>query len=413
MKAVSDSYTMIGDLLKVPNGFAMKQVVVSNEAAEKLRAKFPWVYGNEILRLDKTIYGGNVVAARSPAGGFLGIGYINPRSKIALRILSFKDELIDRNFLMNRIVKADRARNSIKDHTNAYRVVNSEADDLPGLTVDSYDHHLAVQFNTLGMEIQRESVIEALRESLNPSGIYEKSDRLSRDKEGLTTDEGVLAGTIPEDILIRENEAAFRIRLRESQKTGFYLDQRRNRSVVASYVGAGFKVLDVFCNTGGFGIYAGLRGAGSIRMLDISQPALEDAAFNSELNRLSKVEQIKAEAFDYLTEAAERDRYDMIILDPPSFAKTKQARRGAIRGFKHLVSASLRMLAPGGYLAVFSCSHHISLDDLKDVLLETSINAGSRFRIHEHLFQDRDHPYLINFPQSLYLKGLLAQRLQD
>jgi 23S rRNA (cytosine1962-C5)-methyltransferase len=389
----------------------MNQVVISNEASEKVKGFFPWVYDNEVLRVPRNIFAGQIVEVRSTTGVFLGVGYINPRSRIAVRILSFKDEEINRTFFLSKIAKADLQRVHLKKKTNAYRIVHSEADNLPGLIIDSYGRHISVQINTAGMEFWRKTIIESICECFQPDGIYEKSDRSAREKEGLSTMESVLTGSISDQVLIRENENLFQIRLKESQKTGFYLDQRRNRSIVSNYVEKGFKVLDVFSNTGGFGIYAGRAGAGSVCLVDISQSALDTADRNIKLNNLKEFNLIKADAFDFLTrEADEGKLYDMIILDPPSFTKTMQAKRGAIRGFKYLVSKSFEILNSGGFLALFSCSHHVLLDDLNEIMRIAAINSKLRIKILEHLFQDVDHPYLINFPQSLYLKGLLAQK---
>ena len=388
----------------------MKQIVISSEAAAKIKAQFPWVYDNEILRYPKNTNVGEIIYVHSPTGEFLGVGYVNQQSKITIRVLSFDDEKIDKNFFLKRLQQAERLRKTVKLRTNAYRVVHAEADMLPGLIVDSYDGHLVVQINTAGMECQREILTSVLDEYLQPCGIYEKSDRYSREKEGLITEDGVLCGTIPSKILISEDGILFQVHLRDSQKTGFYLDQRRNRTSVANYVEPGYHVLDVFANTGGFGIHAGLKGAEEVRMIDLSQTALNEAVENTRINSLGGVAAIKADAFDYLAAAAARgERYDLIILDPPSFAKTKQSTRGAIRGFKHLVSKGLEMLNENAYIAVFSCSHHIAMDDLIEVVRETSVNAGIRLRVMEHLFQDHDHPYRLSVPQSLYLKGLVAQ----
>ena len=389
----------------------MKQIIVNNTAADRLHGFFPWVYQEEILKCPEKIDAGETVGIVSPAGTFLGVGYINPESTITVRVLSFIREPIDGNFFSNRIRNAQRLRDSIHQAANAYRVIHAEADGLPGLIVDSYDGRLALQINTAGMERYRQAVVDSLKEVLAPIAMYEKSDGRSREKEGLKTEDRPIFGDLPEYLEIRENGVLFRVQLSESQKTGFYLDQRRNRLIVSGYVERGFKVLDVFCNTGGFGIYAQKKGAASVRLIDSSLVALKAAKENAQLNGLAGMEFVQADAFEYLTVAEkEEERFDLIILDPPSFAKTRQARRGAIRGFKHLVSAGLNLLRPGGYLAVFSCSHHVSLSDLKELTTEVSINNRYTVRVIEHLFQDQDHPYLLNIPQSLYLKGLLLKR---
>ncbi len=388
----------------------MKQAVVSQDATEKLKRSFPWVYDSELLRTPRKTAPGEIVQVVSPAGEFLGIGYINLLSRISIRILSFRDRPIDRSFLAERMEAAKRLRAPLRERTNACRVIHAEADLLPGLVVDDYGGHLSLQINTAGMEALRGDILEVLQEVFKPHGIYDKSDAVVREKEGLTTETGVLTGDIPEAIRIDEDNARFLVRLRESQKTGFYLDQRRNRATVAQYVSPGDRFLDVFSNAGGFGIHAALRGAGAVRLVDVSQSALGAAAENVDLNGLTDVQGIKADAFDYLTAAIGRaERYDVIVLDPPSFTKTVQGRRGALKGFTRLMASSLNLLQPQGYIAVFSCSFHVTMEDLKDVAQACALDANVALRVVEHLFQDSDHPYLLHIPQSLYLKGLLFQ----
>ncbi|MFB3924647.1 MAG: class I SAM-dependent rRNA methyltransferase [Syntrophales bacterium] len=388
----------------------MKKIVISRTADRKIETFFPWIYENEIRKRPGEVRRGELVEIYSLSNEFLGTGYFNPQSVICVRMLSFDREPVNKDLFRKRILKAAVFRQKIIKNTNAYRIIHSEADELPGLIVDYYDGYLALQINTAGMENWREAIIESLVEVLHPKGIYEKSDERSRMLEGIETSEKVIHGTLPEKILITENGVRFSVRLKDSQKTGFYLDQRKNRAAVSRYVEKGFSVLDVFSNTGGFGIYAAIRGADRVRLVDISQSALEQARENAALNGLEKIETIRADAFDFLTELpGSADRFDMIVLDPPSFTKTKQGKIGALKGFRHLVLNSLRILKPGGYLAVFSCSHHVSMEDLKNALLEVSGQSRVRLDIQEHLFQDLDHPVILNVPQSLYLKGLLLK----
>jgi len=389
----------------------IRDVIINKAASEKVARFFPWVYDNEILRYPQDAGRGELVRVCSPSGSFLGLGYINLKSTIAVRILSFVERPIDGEFLREKISKAWERRQSLMRHTNACRVVHYEADDLSGLIADYYNGYLSIQINTAGMENLRSGLLSALAQVINPRGVYERSDARSRAKEGLDAAEGVLFGEIPDEIVVEEKGVRFCIRMRESQKTGFYLDQRRNREIVASCVGEGFHVLDVFSNTGGFGIHAALQGAAAVTLVDVSLPALDLAAVNVRLNGLKNVVTAKADAFDYLDEAFKKGRrYDLIVLDPPSFTKTKSSRGGALKGYRRLMLAGLRLLRPEGYLALFSCSHHVSLEDLKRVSLEAAAETDSRLEVVEHLFQDRDHPYVINIPQSLYLKGVLFRK---
>ncbi len=387
----------------------MKRVIVKRPAAERLRSFFPWVYRTDIQQADADP--GDLVSVHGPGGAFLGIGFINPASEISVRILAFSEVEINRDFFRDRLLTAFRKRESLRGKTDARRLVHAEADELPGLIVDDYAGCLAIQVNTLGMERLRDLFLPQLTELLQPKGIIEKSDPTPRSREGIATDARVLHGEIPDRIEITEDGARFLVNLRESQKTGFYLDQRRNREVTASYVNVGDHVLDVFANTGAFGIHAALRGAQRVKLVDLSREALERARENMAANRVV-CETLRADAFDFLTEAPlGKDRYDLVILDPPPFAKTRGTTAGALKGMRHLILQSLRVLRPGGLLAVFSCSHHVSQLDLQAAILEAATDRGCRIEILEHLFQDRDHPHVLNIPMSLYLKGFLLKSL--
>jgi 23S rRNA (cytosine1962-C5)-methyltransferase len=387
----------------------MKKITVTRSAAERLLAFFPWVYRTDIQQSQADP--GDLVSVHAPNGVFLGIGYVNPASEISVRILSFSDVEINRDFFRDRLLTAFRKRDDLRERTNARRLIHAEADELPGLVIDDYAGHLAVQVNTLGMEKLRDLFLPELVELVQPKGIFEKSDEKSRSRERLETEARVLHGEIPGRVGIREYGARFLVNLRESQKTGFYLDQRRNRAITASYVNKGDHVLDVFANTGAFGIHAALRGASRVKLIDASREALELARENMAANGVL-CETLRADAFDYLTEAPRgKDRYDVVILDPPPFAKAKRSAAGALKGMRHLILQSLRILRPGGLLAVFSCSHHVSEQDLQAAILEAATDRARRIEILEHLFQDQDHPHVLNIPMSLYLKGFLLRCL--
>lgn len=390
----------------------MRKIIIKKNAVEKVKTFFPWIYKNEIKKLPKDVKKGEIIDIYSPSGEFLGTGYINPDSVIAVRILSFfKKVKVDKNFFMERIKVALEKRKKIQNITNAFRVVHSEADFLPGLIVDYYDGYLSLQINTAGIELFRKEIIEALVKILNPKGIYEKSDEKSREKEGLYTEERVLYGTIPEDILIEENNIKFKVSLFQSQKTGFYLDQRKNRKIVSEYIEKGDKVLDLFSNTGGFGIYCGVKGADFIKFVDISENAVNLIHENCNLNNIKQYEVVKENVFDFLKDEVKKgEKYDVIIVDPPSFAKTKKEKEGALRGFKYLILKSLQLLSDKGYIAVFSCSHHVNMEDLKNVTISASKDRKVSVEIIEHMYQDIDHPYILNIPNSLYLKGFLIKK---
>lgn len=391
-------------------GSALKKVIIKKSSAAKLAAYFPWVYDNEIMDMSSdSLKAGDIVEVVTKKGAFLGMGYFNPRSVISVRILSFQREEINKQFFVEKIRRAFESRRDILRVTDSCRIVYAEADGLPGLIADLYNGFLVIQINTMGMEKRREMIIDAFRQVIELKGIYEKSDPRSRDKEGLGTEERAICGDIPDRLKIHENGIKFLVEIKGSQKTGFYLDQRRNRFLTAARINEGMRVVDIFSNTGAFGIYAAKKGA-RVKAVDVSQPALDIAAENALLNGV-QMETVRSDAFDYLDDSVNKgSKVDAVILDPPPFSRTKGARQGAISGLKHLVLQSLRILIEGGLLAVFSCSHHISANDLLALSEEAAQDTRSRLEITDFLFQDLDHPYIINIPQSLYLKGLLFKK---
>ena len=388
----------------------MKKIFIKKSSAAKLASYFPWVYDNEILEVSSgSLKPGEIVEVFTKKGTFLGIGYFNPQSVISLRILSFQKTEINKSFFIEKIRKAFESRREVLKVTNACRAVYSEADGLPGLIADIYDRILVLQINTAGMENLKGLIIDAFRETFDLKGIYEKSDARSREKEGLHTAEQPVSGEVPESLNIQENGISFLVEIKGSQKTGFYLDQRRNRSIVSERIKGDMQVLDIFCNTGGFGIYAACKGA-RVQSVDVSQSALDIALENARLNGV-QMQTVKSDAFDFLDESVNKGlRADAIILDPPPFSKSRGSRQAAIGGLKHLVLQSLRILNEGGLLAIFSCSHHISVSDLLALSMEAAQDTRSRLEVTDFLFQDLDHPYIINIPQTLYLKGLLFRK---
>jgi 23S rRNA (cytosine1962-C5)-methyltransferase len=390
----------------------MKNITVTKSASKKIRAFFPWIYRNEIKKIPENIKSGELIRIYSHDGEYLGTGYINPQSNITARILSFRDETIDGNLLKERISHAVEKRRLLIFNTNAYRLIHSEADQLPGVAADFYDGIISLQINTAGMEWFRNEIINALIETIKPSGIIEKSDENARKKEGLSSKQGILFGNVPEKKIITENNAIFCVNLFSGQKTGFYLDQRANRQKVSRVVKKDFRVLDLFSGTGGFGIYCGLAGAGEVSLVEISRTANIIAEENAKLNNLKNARIIRADAFDFLR-TIKNEKYDLIVMDPPPFTKNKFARDSALRGMNDLILNSLKILAENGFLAVFSCSQHIATDDLVSVSLQACGDVRARVEVMSHMYQDADHPYILNIPSSLYLKGLLLRKINQ
>jgi 23S rRNA (cytosine1962-C5)-methyltransferase len=387
----------------------MNTVTITKSASYKLKSFFCWVYQNELIS-PTDVADGEIIDVLSHNGEFLGRGYINQKSKITVRILTFEQRTIDQEFFTARLRQALAKRQNIMQTSDAYRVVHSEADFLPGLIVDWYNGYAAIQINTLGMERFRSQIVQALIDVLEPKGIFDKSDIKVRAKEGIETQNGVIYGEVPQEITMAENGISFLVNLYEGQKTGFYLDQRRNRQAVSHHIHKDNKVLDIFCNAGGFGLYALQKGA-HVRFVDLADHALAQVAQNITLNGFETCEIIKQDAFDFLTlEKMTKNTYDCIVLDPPPFAKTKKEAEGAIKGFKFLLSAALKLLNENGIVAVFSCSHHVAMNDLLELSLEASTKARIPLEVIDMLRADEDHPYILNIPNSAYLSGIVLRK---
>ncbi len=387
----------------------MKKVVLKKTAEKKIKQLNQWFYRNEIKKYPSDIQKGEIVQVFTSSGQFVGTGYFNPLSKISLRMLSFKKEKDISSLIKRRIEEAFHRRKKLLKSTTAFRVIHSEGDLLPGLIVDYYDGYLSVQINTAGMENLRDTVIDTLIGQINPKGIYDRSDQKVRTIEGLETHNRLIYGEITDSILINENSIHFTVFLKEGQKTGFYLDQRKNRQIVSQYVEKGFKVLDMFSNAGGFGIYCYKRGADYVKFVDVSPSAVKQLKENCKLNSIENFDIAQEDAFDFLKK--ETQKYNMIIIDPPSFAKTKHERDGALRGFKYLILKGLKLLEKDGYIAVFSCSFHITMEDIINISLSAAQDTGDILEIVEFMYQDLDHPVLLNIPNTLYLKGILMRKL--
>jgi len=391
----------------------MKKLVVKNSAAKKLRLFNPWVYQNEIAMLPEGLEAGEPVEVVNLKQESFGVGYANPASVITLRMLSFENETINAKWIKEKLHAAISARHSILEHSNSCRLVHSEADGLAGLMVDFYDGVISLAINTAGMERFRKEIIGSLIDIVKPIAIYEKSDASAREKEGLETVEGAVYGKVPEFIEVVEFGCQFGLELSNSQKTGFYLDQRFNHGVITEYIDEEVTMLDLFCNVGGFGMHALNAGAAHVTFVDISKTAIEQVEKNIDLNGFAddgRSTCVTANAMDYIKELADKKAsFDIVVLDPPSFAKTKDQAEAAISGFRHLMINGIKVTKPGGLIALFSCSYHVGMDELVELSLGASRDTGKQLKVLEHLYQDKDHPYILNMPNSLYLKGLLFQ----
>jgi len=377
----------------------------------------PWVFSGAVDTVDGAPAAGDVVTVTAAGGGFLGRGYYNERSSIRVRILEWSEDVaVDESWWWERLASAARRRESLAadERTNAYRLVYAEADGLPGLVVDRYGDYLVVQFLTAGVEQVRDVVINALGDVMSPAAIFDRSDDKTREKEGLKPATGLIAGTAPDGpVEIVENGLKFLVDFNTGQKTGFYLDQRDNRVVVEGYA-AGRRVLDAFSYSGAFSAYAARAGAEALTLVESSVTAAEFAGKNLELNGYGGggAELIRGDVFETMRIFRDESRrFDLIILDPPKFARTRTQADQALRGYKDVNMTAMKILEPGGILATFSCSGGVDAEAFTRAVSWAGLDAGREIQILRKLGQPEDHPVLATFPESEYLKGLVCRVL--
>ncbi|MDD5173287.1 MAG: class I SAM-dependent rRNA methyltransferase [Candidatus Omnitrophica bacterium] len=372
----------------------------------KLKPGHPWIFKGQTLKTPPGIRPGDIVTIVNGRGEFTGRGYYNPASEITIRLFTFDDEPIDGAFLRNRIESAIAKRDFLSGLTNAARLVFSEADGLPGLIVDRYNETIVFQVFTLGIERMKEGLIKILADIVNPKYIYEKSDSPFRKKEGLKTIKKWWLYEGKTDIEIYEGDAKFIVDIDNGHKTGFYLDQRRSRLALKD-ISTGKSVLDLFCYTGGFSINAALGLAKRVVGVDIKQKWLSLARKNAEINGVSDViEHREGDVFKILKDICDSgEKFDIIVLDPPSFAKDKRSIITAAKGYKELNTLAMRALIDGGVLCTFSCSHSMSNEIFSDMIKASASQARKSLMILKRCHQDKDHPIVRSIPQTEYLKG--------
>ncbi len=382
----------------------MANVVLHKNKEARVYSGHPWVFRSDIDRVDGTVTDGGVVRVLSSRGKFLAMAVYNPRSQISLRILSRQDEPIDAAFIRARVKRAVDYRRLFSD-LHSCRLIFAESDGLPAVIADSFGDVIVLQVLCLGMEAFKQDIVSALVDELHPSGIYERNDVPVRELEGLSQQTGLLYGAVPDRVEMAENGVRFWVDVKEGQKTGFFLDQKENRAAIAPFV-KDMRVLDCFTHTGSFALHAGCYGAREVTGVDISDYACECAAENARLNGLeSRVRFECANAFDYLRAAQDRgERYDVVILDPPAFTKTRSAVEGALRGYKEINLRGMKLVRDGGFLVTCSCSQHVTPPLFQNMLLDAQKDARVQLRQIEWRTQGRDHPILPSSPETQYLK---------
>ena len=390
----------------------MKKIIKLKKSEEKrILNGHLWVFSNEVQDIRGEPSTGDIVEVRKNSGEFLGKGFFNPNSLIAIRLLTYLDEEIDFKFFQKRIEAAYSFRKKIYPNYKSYRVVYGESDFLPGLIVDKYNDYLSIQVYSAGVEKYLTLICDVLESVFKPKGIIERSESPLRELEGLQPKKQILRGKI-EKVMIGENNLNFYVDLVEGQKTGFYFDQRENRLFIRKY-SSGARVLDCFCNDGGFALNAAVGGATEVLGIDISESAIKRAQYNATANDLSdKCEFLKNDVFDFLKAAeTKNDVYDLIILDPPSFTKSRKNISTAKVGYRNINSKAMKLLSPDGILATASCSHHI--DDLMflDIINSSAKIAKRKVRLLEFHTAAPDHPILLSMPETKYLKFAIIEVL--
>jgi 23S rRNA (cytosine1962-C5)-methyltransferase len=390
--------------------------VLKRNRARPVLQRHPWIFSGAIERMEGEVADGDVVEVRDAGRNWLARGTLNRRSQIAVRLLTWRqDEPIDRAFWQRRIERAIAARQPLAGDstTTAYRIVHAESDYLPGLIVDRYGAWLVVQFLTLGVERWKEELVSVLAGSVDGvRGFYERSDVEVRAKEGLEQRTGLLWGQEPpEAVEVLENGHRFLVDVRQGHKTGFYLDQRENRARFPPFC-EGAEVLDVFAYTGGFGVCAAAAGAASVTLVESSAAALDLARRNFALNGLDhpSVEYVEGDVFSVLRGYRARGRcFDVVVLDPPKFARTERDVKQAARAYKDVNLMAFQLLHPGGVLFTFSCSGAVSADLFQKIVFGAAVDAGREAQVIGHVAQGADHPVALTFPEGAYLKGLVCR----
>lgn len=387
---------------------------ISPKGAARVRAGHLWIYRSDVIRRPKAASGAVVrVTEQRERGRFLAWAHYGAESKITLRLLTTQEVTIERAFWRARLQAARAWRQRVVSATDAYRLVYSEGDALPGLIVDRYGDCFSLQTLTRGMEALKQLWVELLVEEFQPRLIVERNDAKVRLLEGLPLLNGVLytaegaAQGVPAEFIITENKLKFWVDLLGGQKTGAFLDQRENRAAAMRY-GYG-RALDCFSFHGSFALHLA-RVCEQVTALDISAPAIERARRNAELNGLSNIEFVAANVFDRLRDYEEAgERFDTIVLDPPAFAKNRGAVEAALRGYKEINLRAMKLLKPGGVLITCSCSYHVSEDLFFGTLAEAARDAGRLVQVIERRTQGRDHPILLTVPETYYLKCVIVR----
>jgi 23S rRNA (cytosine1962-C5)-methyltransferase len=383
-------------------------VRVNRKAADRVFSGHPWIFASDVIHRGSA-QPGDIVKVVDLGGKALGTAHYSSTSQITLRLLSRRFEAIDRDFLLRSIEMAYKFRQRTVEDSDAYRLVHAEGDLLPGLIVDRYGDWLALQLLDQGMDRLSNEIVSVLEELVSPKGIVARNDVAARTKENLSQEVRVLAGEIPPSVPISMNGLRLHADLVTGQKTGVFLDQRENYLAVRRW--ARGRALDCFTGSGGFALHLG-SACESVEAVDSSSAAVAAGKLNAEKNGLANVEFREVNVLDYLPSLASAKRkFDLVVVDPPAFTKSRSAVEGAARGYKEVNLRALKLLAPGGVLVSCSCSHHMSEAHLFELIASAALDVGKQLRVLERRTQASDHPILLTVPETHYLKCLIFEVL--
>ncbi|HTB20880.1 MAG TPA: class I SAM-dependent rRNA methyltransferase [Bryobacteraceae bacterium] len=384
----------------------MHTVRVHRKGANRVSSGHPWIFSSDVLDRGQA-KGGEAVVVVEPRGNAIGTAHYSDSSQISLRMLSERVETIDRAFYLRRIGLAAAHRKRVVTDSEAYRLIHGEGDQLPGLVIDRYGDYFTLQTLDQGMDADKAEIVSCLEELFAPKGMAERNDVAVRKREALPLQAGVLMGEIPATIMVRMNGLNLHADLLHGQKTGIFLDQRENYVAAARY-GRG-RALDCFTSTGGFALHLASR-CETVEAVDSSEAALAIARMNCDANGIPNVELREADVFELLAgHAAGRRHFDIVVLDPPAFAKSRQSLEAAIGGYREINRRALELLGSGGILVTCSCSHHLSEAALLEIIAAASLDTGRKLRVLERRMQSQDHPVLLTVPETLYLKCLILE----
>lgn len=389
----------------------MSKIIIKKDKEQKILNFYPNVYKDEIKEYIGEMKNGDIVDVCTSEMKFLARGYVSEGGSAYVKILTTKDEKINKDFIYERIKKALEKRKKLVEETNSFRAFFSEADYIPGLIIDKFDKYVSIQFRNSAIEVFKTDIINAVKKYLKPKGIYERSDVENRVIEGGEFKTGVLYGEIPERIIMEDNSIRYNIDIINGQKTGFFLDQRDSRKFVSPYINEKTRFLDVFSSSGGFSMAALKAGARDVTAIDKESHALALCHENFKLNNfdknISKFTTIEGDAFLILNTLGTRnEKFDIITLDPPSLIKRKTEIYKGRDFFLDLCDKSFKLLKNNGILGVITCAYHISLQDLVEVTRMAASKNGKILTVLGINYQPEDHPWILHIPETLYLKAL-------